>query len=91
MYKIMYEMIISYDANVAQIDHFIVSDDKIFDRVHINENHVYLEENMKVKSNIEDELIDSFTWDKLSKKELFVGFEFINLSYHKDLIFICIL
>lgn len=47
-----------------------------------------LEENMRIKSNIEDELIDSFTWDKLYK-ELFVGFEFINLSDHKDLVFMC--
>lgn len=41
MYKIMYEMIIGYDADMVQIDHFIVSDDKIIPRVHTNENHVY--------------------------------------------------
>lgn len=72
MYKIMYEMIIGYDADMAQIDHFIVSDDKIIPRVHTNEIMYILE----------------FTWDKLYI-ELLVGFEFINLSDHKDLVFMC--
>lgn len=31
-----------------------------------------------------------FTWDKLYI-ELLVGFEFINLSDHKDLVFMCML
>lgn len=91
MYKILHETINNYDADIAQIGHFIVSDNKIIDRVHANGNCVFLEENMIVKSIIEDELINSFTWDKLYRKELFDGFEFINLSYHEDLASMCIL
>ena len=41
MWKYWRENCIGYDADMAQIDHFIVSDDKIIPRVHTNENHVY--------------------------------------------------
>lgn len=41
MWKYWSENCIGYDADMAQIDHFIVSDDKIIPRVHTNENHVY--------------------------------------------------
>ena len=85
MYKILYETINNYDADIAKIGHFIVSDNKIIDRVYANGNYEFLEENMVVKSNIEDELINSFTCNKLYRKELFDEFEFINYSYHENL------
>lgn len=91
MYKILYETINNYDADIAQIGHFIVSDNKIIDRVYANGNYEFLEENMVVKSNIEDELINSFTCNKLYRKELFDEFEFINYSYHENLASMCIL
>lgn len=46
---------------------------------------------MVVKSNIEDKLINSFTCNKLYRKELFDEFEFINYSYHENLASMCIL
>lgn len=85
MYKALYNSLYDNQADIAQIGHAIVSDNQIVDRVHGDNSVVILRENDIVREIIKDELINSFTWDKLFKRELFDDFEFINLSYHEDL------
>lgn len=85
MYEILHSTLEEYKADIAQIGHFVVSDDKIVDKVHADGRCILLRENEIVKAIIGDELINSFTWDKLYRRELFENFEFINLSYHEDL------
>lgn len=85
MYEILHSTLEEYKADIAQIGHFVVSDDKIVDKVHADGECILLRENEIVKAIIGDELINSFTWDKLYRRELFDNFEFINLSYHEDL------
>ena len=85
MYEILYKSIKDNNADIAQIGHYIVKNDEIIETIHGNQEIVYLKENEIVKAIVEDKIINNFTLDKLYKKQLFEGFEFINLSYHEDL------
>lgn len=85
MYEILYKTIRDNSADIAQIGHYIVKNEEIIETVHGEQKIVLLKEKEIVKSIIEDKIINSFTWDKLYKKELFEEFQFINLSYHEDL------
>lgn len=58
---------------------------RLLNKVHADGECILLRKNEIVKAIIGDELINSFTWDKLYRRELFDNFEFINLSYHEDL------
>ena len=89
MYEILHNTLEEYHADIAQIGHFIISDDKIVDKIHADKECILLRENEIVKAIIGDELINSFTWDKLYRRELFALLQVLRLVYGRLFAGVC--
>lgn len=85
MYELLYKAINENDADISICGHKIVENDKITQYIR-NDNKINLYNKKEaVKKILLDDEINSFAWDKLYKRELFLNFEYPNLTYHEDL------